>query len=149
MGGLAAAGGVLGLGVGYSFARGFNLDEADLSSLGSMRFYQAQEHLANARKIAGSPDKAIEDLDMPGFEASLPGFRDMMETLKDKAARGVPLRMADEGDYIPDDLVWQDAFFKGISEALADNGIKYWTKRTQRTASLTGCLILFKLCQIT
>ena len=128
-GGFAALGGAVGLGVGYSFARGFNLDEADLSSLGAMRFYQAQEHLANARKIAGEPSQTLDDLDMDGFEASLTGFRDMMETLKDKAARGVPLREVEQGDYIPDDLVWQDAFFKGISTSLADNGIKYWTKR--------------------
>ena len=128
-GGFAALGGAVGLGVGYSFARGFNLDEADLSSLGAMRFYQAQEHLANARKIAGEPSQTLDDLDMDGFEASLTGFRDMMETLKDKAARGVPLRELDQGDYIPDDLVWQDAFFKGISTSLADNGVKYWTKR--------------------
>jgi hypothetical protein len=73
---------------------------------------------------------------MDGFEASLTGFRDMMETLKDKAARGVPLREVEQGDYIPDDLVWQDAFFKGISTSLADNGIKYWTKRNPQDGFL-------------
>jgi len=143
-GGFAAIGGAVGLGVGYSFARGFQMDEADLSSVGSMRFYQAQEHLANARKIAGEPGQALDDLDMPGFEASLPGFRDMMETLKDKAARGEPLREADAGDYIPDDLVWQDAFFKGISQSLADNGIKYWTKRTPEDGFLNWMSDLMK-----
>ena len=128
-GSLTAAGGLFGVGLGYSFARGFKMSESDLSALGAMRFTQAQEYLANARKLAGSAEHTIKDLDMPGFEASLPGFRDMFETLKDKAARGEPLRMTDAGDYVPDDLVWQDTFFKGVAQALADNGVKYWAKR--------------------
>lgn len=128
-GSIALAGGALGMGLGYSFARGFQMDEADVSTLGAIKFFQAQDNLANARKIAGDAGQTIKDLDLPGFEASLPGFRDMVETLKDKAARGQPLRMEADKGYLPDELAWQEAFFAGISNALADNGVKYWTKR--------------------
>jgi hypothetical protein len=143
-GSIALAGGALGMGLGYSFARGFQMDEADVSTLGAIKFFQAQDQLANARKIAGDTGQTIKDLDMPGFEASLPGFRDMVETLKDKAARGQPLRMEADKGYLPDELAWQEAFFAGISNALADNGVKYWSKRGPQDGFLNWMSDLMK-----
>lgn len=129
-GALAAAGGMFGVGLGYKFARGSAPTEEDIAALGGVRYFNAINRIAEARKIAGKPSDTIKDLDLPGFEDTLPNLASQLETLADKAARGESIRIKTDTGFVPEDLVWLSSFFDGVSNALADNGVKYWTKRT-------------------
>jgi hypothetical protein len=138
-GSLAAAGGAFGTGLSMGLSmlgRGF---DADSDMLGAFYFDRANTDLARAREIAGDVSKAAkENLDLRGFQDSLPDFQKNIEDFADKVERGGLLRLLGNGQRVPKETQIRKAFylgdeklgFKGIADILADNGVRNWTKRT-------------------
>ena len=137
-GGFAAAGGAFGTGLSMGLSmlgRGF---DADSDMLGAFYFDRANTDLARARAIAGDVGQSVKDLDLRGFQDSLPEFAKNIEDFADKVERGSLLRLLGNGQRVSKETQIRKAFylgdeklgFKGISDILAENGVRNWTKRT-------------------
>ena len=137
-GGFAAAGGAFGTGLSMGLSmlgRGFDTDS---DMLGAFYFDRANTDLARARAIAGDVGQSVKDLDLRGFQDSLPEFAKNIEDFADKVERGSLLRLLGNGQRVSKETQIRKAFylgdeklgFKGISDILAENGVRNWTKRT-------------------
>jgi hypothetical protein len=103
-----------------------------------MYFDRANTQLAEARKIAGNVGQSVEDLDLTGFQDGLKGFKEGVEDFADKVERGSLLRLMKGGQRVPKETQIRKAFYlgdpetglKGLTDILAENGVRNWTKRT-------------------
>ena len=137
-GSVAAAGGAFGTGLSMGLSMLGRSFDADSDMLSAMLFDKAQTNLADARKIAGNTGQTIKDLDLSGFQDTLPDFQKNIEDFADKVERGSLLRLLGNGQRVSKETQIRKAFylgdeklgFKGIAGILADNGVRNWTKRT-------------------
>jgi len=137
-GSVAAAGGVFGTGLslGLNMLGRATGPEADM--LGAYYFDLANQNLARARTIAGDVKKAAkEDLDIKGFQDSLPDFKKKMEEFATKVQQGSIIRMLAGGKVPQKETQIRKAFYlgdealgiKGVAGILADNGVRNWSPR--------------------
>ena len=137
-GSIAAAGGVFGMGLAGGLSMLSRAGDADLDMLGAMAFDQANTKLAEARKVAGNVGQTADDLDMTGFQDSLPDFSKGIEGFAEKVQRGALIRLLGNGQRVSKETQIRKAFYlgdektgvKGIVDILADNGVRNWTKRS-------------------
>jgi len=143
-GGFAAAGGMFGTGLSMGLSmlsKGYRGYDDGIDLLSAKYFDQAATDMAKARMIAGDVAKVVkDDLDLKGFQDSLPGFTDNIGSFADKVQRGSLVRLMSGGQRAPKETQIRKAFYlgdeesgiRGLAGILADNGVRNWSPRNDK-----------------